>query len=106
MLGRVILLGSPRGRVEIDAYTDIHRKGVAVIGAHGRTASVPANPYHRWTSAEHHRLAVELIRQGRVRTDGLVSHRLPADAALGAFEALATRPQDHLGVVIRWHDME
>lgn len=26
-LGRVVLLGSPRGRVEIDPYTDIHRKG-------------------------------------------------------------------------------
>ncbi len=106
MLGRVILLGSPRGRVEIDAYTDIHRKGVALIGAHGRTASVPSNPYYRWTSAEHHRLAVEFIRQGRLRTDALVTHRVPADDALAVFEALTLRPQDFLGVVIHWHEME
>ena len=39
ILGRVILLGSPRGRVEIDPYTDIHRKGVAVIGASSALAA-------------------------------------------------------------------
>lgn len=102
MLGRVILLGSPRGRVEIDAYSNIHRKGVAMIGAHGSTASVPANPYYRWTTAEHQRLAIELMRQERLRTDGLVTHRVPAAEALGVFDALMQRPEAHLGVIIQW----
>jgi 2-desacetyl-2-hydroxyethyl bacteriochlorophyllide A dehydrogenase len=104
MLGRVILLGSTRGRVEIDPYNDIHRKGVSVIGAHGRTASVPANPYHRWTGAEHHRLAVELFRQGRLKSDGLISHHIPAAEALGIFDALMERSQAYLGVIVRWSD--
>jgi len=101
-LGRVILLGSPRGRVEIDPYTDIHRKGLSVIGAHAGTAAAVANAYHRWTTAEHYRLAIELMRQGRLLTSGLVSHHVPADQALGIFDALAERPQDHLGVLIEW----
>jgi threonine dehydrogenase-like Zn-dependent dehydrogenase len=42
-LGRVILLGSPRGKAEIDVYRDIHRKGVSLIGAHGRTSDVAPN---------------------------------------------------------------
>ena len=33
-LGDVILLGSPRGRVDLDPYKLVHRKGVALIGAH------------------------------------------------------------------------
>jgi 2-desacetyl-2-hydroxyethyl bacteriochlorophyllide A dehydrogenase len=102
LLGRVILLGSPRGRVEIDPYSDIHRKGVAVIGAHAGTAAAAANAYYRWTAAEHVRLCTELIRQGRLQTGGLVSHRVPADEALGVFAALAERPQDYLGVIIQW----
>jgi threonine dehydrogenase-like Zn-dependent dehydrogenase len=104
ILGRVILLGSSRGKVEIDPYNDIHRKGVSVIGAHGRTASITANPYHRWTGAEHNRLAVELFRQGRLKSDGLISHRVPADEALAVFDALMERSQDYLGVIVRWSD--
>ena len=102
LLGRVILLGSPRGRIELDPYSDIHRKGVSVIGAHSTLAAAVPNAYHRWTEPEHHRLAVELIRQGRLRTDGLITHRIPAGDALGIFDALAERPQDHLGVVVEW----
>jgi 2-desacetyl-2-hydroxyethyl bacteriochlorophyllide A dehydrogenase len=101
-LGRVILLGSPRGKVEIDPYNDIHRKGVSIIGAHGGTAASTANAYHRWTVDEHRRLAVELIRQGRLRSDELITHRVGAPDALGVFEALMTRPQDYLGVIINW----
>ena len=32
--GRVIVLSSPRERVEIDPYFDIHHRGVQVVGAH------------------------------------------------------------------------
>ncbi|HXI16072.1 MAG TPA: zinc-binding dehydrogenase [Chloroflexota bacterium] len=101
-LGRVILLGSPRGRLEIDPYSDIHRKGVSVIGAHARTADLPDSPTLRWNTVEQLRLCVELIRQGRLCTDGLVTHHVPADQALGVFDALMNHPQDHLGVVIDW----
>ena len=73
-----------------------------VIGANCDTAADTPNSYYRWTEAEHFRLALELIRQGRLRTDGLISHRVPATEALGVFNQLAERPQDHLGVVIQW----
>jgi 2-desacetyl-2-hydroxyethyl bacteriochlorophyllide A dehydrogenase len=101
-LGRVVLLGSPRGRVEIDPYTDIHRKGVSLIGAHANTTATAENPYYRWTQTEQRRLALELLRQGRLRTDGLVSHRVPAAEALTVWDTLAGRPQDYLGVLIAW----
>lgn len=102
-LGRVILLGSPRGRVDIDPYSDIHKKGVSLIGAHIDTTARPANAYNRWTPDEHYRLGIELIRQGRLQTDGLVSHCVPSADALGAFDALTDRPHEHLGVIIEWN---
>jgi threonine dehydrogenase-like Zn-dependent dehydrogenase len=104
LLGRVVLLGSSRGKVEIDPYNDIHRKGISVIGAHGRTAANPPNTYHRWTGAEHNRLGVELFRQGRLESDGLISHRVAPDDALGVFDALMNRSQDYLGVIVQWSD--
>ena len=101
-LGRVVLLGSPRGRIEIDPYSDIHSKGVSVIGAHANTTADAGNAYHRWTLMEQRRLALELMRQGRLRTDGLVSHQVPAAEALPIWDALSTRQQDYLGVIIVW----
>jgi 2-desacetyl-2-hydroxyethyl bacteriochlorophyllide A dehydrogenase len=103
-LGRVILLGSPRGRIEIDPYSDIHSRGVSVIGAHANTTAAAANPYYRWTLIEQRRLALELMRQGRLHSDGLVSHRVPAAEALPTWDALASRQQDYLGVIIVWDE--
>lgn len=103
-LGRVILLGSPRGRIEIDPYSDIHSKGVSVIGAHANTTAEAANPYHRWTLIEQRRLALELMRQGRLHADGLVSHHLNAADALPIWDALTDHQQDYLGVIIIWDD--
>ena len=103
-LGRVILLGSPRGRLEIDPYTDIHSKGVAVIGAHSDTTAREANVFHRWTDGAHRSLVLELLRQGRLEADGLITTRVPADEAPGMYPALMNHPEDHLGVIIQWDD--
>jgi 2-desacetyl-2-hydroxyethyl bacteriochlorophyllide A dehydrogenase len=103
-LGRVILLGSPRGRIEIDPYSDIHSKGVSVIGAHANTTAAVANPYYRWTLAEQRRLALELMRQKRLHVDGLVTHRVEAADALPVWDDLTTHQQDFLGVVVLWND--
>lgn len=103
-LGRVILLGSPRGRIEIDPYSDIHSKGVSVIGAHANTTASAANPYYRWTLDEQRRLALELMRQRRLHSNGLISHRVPAAEALPVWDALMTRQQDYLGVIIVWDE--
>ena len=103
-LGRVILLGSPRGRLEIDPYTDIHSKGVTVIGAHSNTTAREANVFHRWTDGAHRRLVLELLRQGRLEADGLITTRVPADEAPSMYPALMNHPEDHLGVIIQWDD--
>lgn len=101
-MGRVILLGSPRGRIEIDPYRDIHGKGVSLIGAHANTTAAVPNAYHPWTVASHRRFALELMRQGRLHTDGLISHRVPASEALPVWDALMNRQAEHLGVIIEW----
>jgi hypothetical protein len=37
-----------------------------------------------------------------LRTDGLVTHHLPAAEALPIWDALMTHQQDYLGVIIDW----
>jgi hypothetical protein len=45
---------------------------------------------------------VELLRQGRLRTDRLVTDRVGQEEVLGVWKMLADAPQEHLGVVVYW----
>ena len=101
-MGRVILLGSPRGTIELNPYRDIHSKGVSLIGAHANTTAAVPNAYHPWTVAQHRRFGLEMMRQGRLLTDGLISHTIPSSEALPVWDALMTHQQDYMGVIIDW----
>jgi 2-desacetyl-2-hydroxyethyl bacteriochlorophyllide A dehydrogenase len=101
-LGRVVLLGSPRGRIEIDPYNDIHRKGVSVIGAHAQTAASLPNAYYPWTTENNVLVAWDLVAAGRLKLDRLVSHHLKAYDNLDVFDRLAKDREHFLGVVLDW----
>ena len=60
------------------------------------------NAYQRWTMPEQIGLALELMRQGRLRTEHLISHRLPADEAVPVWDALTDRQAEYLGVLLQW----
>ena len=101
-MARVVLLGSPRGRVEIDPYTDVHRKGVSIVGAHARVAPATATPYNPFTTERNRSLALSLVADGSLSTEGLVSHHVAPDAAADTYRALANRAPGYMGVVIDW----
>lgn len=98
--GRAVLLGSPRGRVEIDPYNDLHRKGIAVIGSNPTVAA--ANARYPWTREQNLATALTLLSAGRLHLADLVSHHLPADEGPDVFRRLAQGPQGFLGVVLDW----
>lgn len=99
--GRVALLGSTRGRVEIDVYSQIHRKGVQLIGAHESVINLdPAT--RRWTKDRDLQLLADLFASGRLRSDGLLTHSIRPDELPGIYDILAENPQDYLGVIVDW----
>ena len=103
-LGRVIALGSSRTTVDIDVYTDIHRKGLSLIGAHGRTHPAVPTVQNPWTWLGNLELAMQYAAQGRLLTENLVSHRLPAVDCLGIWQQLVDHPEEYLGVIIDWEE--
>lgn len=100
--GQVVLLGSTRGRVELDPYSHIHRKGVRIIGAHESAQSLDHAP-QRWHQARNLQLLAQLFAAGKLRSQGLISHTISPSKALSIYEALAEKPQDYLGVIIDWN---
>ncbi|WP_127588341.1 zinc-dependent alcohol dehydrogenase [Paenibacillus koleovorans] len=96
--GQVILLGSPRGKAEIDIYRHIHRKGVSLIGAHGNIKGIDGLP----TSAELLRYVLRLIANGSLRTEPLLSHVLHWSEVQQGYELLHQRKENALGIVLDW----
>ncbi|HEX5418143.1 MAG TPA: zinc-binding alcohol dehydrogenase [Chloroflexota bacterium] len=102
--GKVLLLGSPRGRVEIDPYHTIHSPGVTVIGAHMRTTPGVESVASHWTEPANAQLIVDLLAAEKLVVGPLISHRLPAAEAIAAYEGIITRPEDYLGVLLDWRE--
>lgn len=92
--GRVVLLGSPRKPMEIDPYTDIHRKGLTIIGAHAETIS----PAVRKRDAPY----LFSLCRGPLHIDEIRTHELPYTEASVVYEHLEDSPDEYLGVVLTY----
>jgi 2-desacetyl-2-hydroxyethyl bacteriochlorophyllide A dehydrogenase len=100
--GRVTLLGSTRGRAEIDVYSHIHRKGVQVIGAHESVQTLDLAPVVRWSKERNLRLLARLFAEGALHAEGLISHTIRPTDLPSIYDTLAENPQDYLGVLVDW----
>ena len=91
--GRVVLLGSPRGTVEIDPYGAVHHKGVSLIGAHARVSGHPYTIQDPWTRARNLDLVLRLFADGSLLSEGLISHRVAPDEVGETYEMLVESPE-------------
>jgi len=99
-LGRVVLLGSPRGKVELDFHDEVHTLGLQIIGAHVSTHPEVETPYNPWTPERNGQLFFDLVLAARLRVDDLITHRYPWRDAPAAYEMLVTDRTRAIGVVL------
>jgi threonine dehydrogenase-like Zn-dependent dehydrogenase len=101
--GEVILLGSTRGKVELDVYKLIHRKYVSLIGAH-------ENRYPKFAGTESQYgfgcAVIDALTTGTLKVEGFITdHIVPAQADQ-AYHWLLEDKDHHLGIVIHWQKEE
>jgi 2-desacetyl-2-hydroxyethyl bacteriochlorophyllide A dehydrogenase len=99
--GRVIILGSTRAKVEIDVYSEIHRKGIQLIGAHEFANRFKNTPSH-WTQKRNLQLLNNLFRYGRLVGEDLISHIIKSEELTTIYDHISNKPDEHLGVIIDW----
>ena len=102
-MGRVVLLGSTRGKVEsVDFYRDVHRKGLTVIGAH--TSARPGHDsFHAlWTWRDDAALALRLLAMKRINVEELHTHTFEGEEAPKAYELLISGAESAIGIVLDW----
>jgi 2-desacetyl-2-hydroxyethyl bacteriochlorophyllide A dehydrogenase len=99
-LGRVILLGGPRGKVEVDFHNEVHTLGLQIIGAHVSTHPEVETPHTPWTKARNSEVFCDLVTAGRLQLDDLVTHRYPWREAPAAYQMLAADRSQAMAVVL------
>jgi 2-desacetyl-2-hydroxyethyl bacteriochlorophyllide A dehydrogenase len=102
MHGRVVLLASTRGVTETNFYRDVHKKGLAVYGAHNAARPPHDSSPGFWTAGDDTRTVLRLLAAGRLHVDPLTTETLPSREAARAYEWLASWRKDLLGILLRW----
>jgi threonine dehydrogenase-like Zn-dependent dehydrogenase len=75
LAGDIVIVGAPPGTVAISLWRELLYKDLAVYGArHGRIP-LQGNHYFPWSQVRNGVLILELIANGRMKVDHLVTHR-------------------------------
>jgi threonine dehydrogenase-like Zn-dependent dehydrogenase len=100
--GEVILLGSTRGKAEIDVYKLIHRKLCSLVGAH--ELRYPLFP--EGDSKNNHRdfcvQVLEGLASGSIIAEPFITDIIPYTQAQEAYHWLLNDRDHHIGVIINW----
>jgi L-iditol 2-dehydrogenase len=100
--GRVVLLGSTRGATDqLNFYSDVHKKGLAIIGVHALTRPVHESTAGNWTDWDDTSVVLRLIANGRIDCAPLVTHEFGAEDAAHAYQAVCDS-SDAMVVVLNW----
>lgn len=98
--GDVVLLGSSRGSAEIDLYKHVHRKGLALIGAHEAMLpdrAPPESPSRQGLLEQ----AVGWLCEGAIGVEGLVTDHVQPGDLPATYERISA-DKNALGVIVAW----
>jgi len=100
--GKLVILGSPRGKVEVDFHDEVHTLGLRIIGAHNSMHTPYETPYNQWTLERDLELFLDLLHSGRVKVKGLISHVFPWWEAPKVYQTLLEDRTKTMGVLFDW----
>jgi len=102
-MGRVILLGSTRGETKsVNFYTDVHRKGLVIVGAHESVRPQFNSTPGFWTARDDQVLALKLLAASRIKVSPLITHKFSGSEAPKAYDLLLSNDMSALGILLDW----
>ncbi|MBI9104866.1 MAG: zinc-binding alcohol dehydrogenase [Spirochaetales bacterium] len=107
--GELVLLGTPRAEHSTDltpALRKVHLRStnVAIKGAHEWVYPVKEIPFAKHSFVRNTKIAMNLIRDGKLKIEPLLSHVVKPEGAKEAYEGLRTKTGGYTGVVVDWND--
>lgn len=100
--GRVLLVGDTPHPGRQHLTRDILRRDLTLIGAHGPNAAPPDAEHAPWSHARMVDVFFNLLIDGRMGVDDLISHRFDLRDAPRAYDLLMTQRDKAMGVLLRY----
>lgn len=100
--GKVVLVGSPPGTVELGLQVELLRWELDVRGSYGAGMENNPHPYWPWTHQRDRRAIMRMIADGDLRVDHLISHVVKPEQANEVYEKIAVGPTGWMGIFFDW----
>ena len=105
--GRISLLGCTRvSDVGIDFYSQVHKPGIKLIGAHNMVRPKTESYPHHWTHQDDCRAILDLIAAGRIKVMPILSRVVSPVDAPEIYRQLCEDPEFPMGTVFDWRDIK
>ena len=102
-LGRISLLGCTRvSDCAVDYYTQVHKPGVKLIGAHNLVRPKVESYPHHWTHHDDCCAILDMISTKRVNVSAIVSRVVKPESAPEIYAELCNNGGFPMGTVFDW----
>lgn len=106
-MGRISLLGCTRvSDSEIDYYTQVHRPGIKLIGAHNFVRPKKESYPHHWTHHDDCRAILDMIATKRIDVKSIISRVVSPVEAAEIYTQLCEDKEFLMGTVFDWSDIK
>lgn len=104
---RIALLGCTRvSDGSIDYYSEVHRPGIKLIGAHNMVRPQFESRPHCWTHHDDCTAIISLMEAGRIQVGPVRSRIVSPTLAADIYDQLCNDPKFPMGTVFDWRDIE
>lgn len=101
--GRISLLGCTRvSDCAVDYYTQVHKPGIKLIGAHNFVRPKVESYPHHWTHHDDCRAILDMIATNRLDVKSIVSRVVPPETAPEIYTELCNNKDFPMGTVFDW----
>ena len=102
-MGRISLLGCTRvSDCPIDYYTQVHRPGVKLIGAHNFVRPKVESYPHHWTHQDDCNAILDMLAAKRLEVAPMISRIVSPEEAPAVYNELCDDPAFPLGTIFDW----
>ncbi len=100
--GNIVVVGSLPGTVDISLWTELQNKELSIHGIWQPRAPIDGNHYFPWTQRRNRRVVLDLIADGRLNVDHLITHRPRIEEAAATYEMILRGGTDWMGIAFDW----
>lgn len=100
--GRLIFTSFTNEKVCFSIHNDIVEKEITIIGAHQPKCPVEEVPYYPFSQIKNRLLAMEFLRDGKLKIEKLISHRIKKEEIPQIYSSLIKGDTNISGILIDW----